>query len=312
MSKYVFGLDVGGMSIKFGLFQDGKLIEKFSVKTSTEDGGKNILPDAIKEIKNIMEEHQIDREDVLGIGIGVPGAIVNQAIAKQAVNLGWGEVNVKQTIEEALGIKTLVANDANVASLGEMWKGDTQGSENIVFITLGTGVGGGIIIDGKILEGTLGSGGEIGHFPIVDEDLAWTCGCGNRRCVEQICSASGIVNIAKHKIETTDTPSQLRSMENFEAKDVIDLARVEDELASEVIETVSYYTGKLMATLAAIINPDYFIIGGGVANAGDFLIDKYEREFRKLVFKGANNAKVIKAKLGNDAGIYGACKLILG
>lgn len=313
MNRYTFGFDIGGMSIKIGLFDGEELIEKFRIETTTENNGENILPDTIRELKRIMEEKNISKQEVEGIGMGVPGAIINQGIAMQAVNLGWKEVDVKSIMEESLGIKTLVTNDANAAALGEMWKGGIKkGDENVVFITLGTGVGGGIVIDGKILEGTAGAGGEIGHFPIIDEDLPWECGCGNRRCSEQLCSASGVVRIAENLIKETNKESKLREVGIFEAKDVIDLARENDPLAKETVEINAYYVGKLMATLAAIVNPAYFILGGGLAEAGSFLLDKYDEEYRSQTFSGAMNAKVLHAKLGNDAGIYGAAKLILG
>lgn len=311
MAKYIFGLDVGGMSVKIGLFKDEQLVEKFRIKTSTDNNGKEILPDIVKELKWIISEKEIDKEDILGIGVGVPGAIIDQGIAMQAVNLGWERTDVKGYLEEKLNIKTLVANDANLAALGEMWKVDID-DDNLVFVTLGTGVGGGIIINGKILEGSTGSGGEIGHFPIVDEDLPWTCGCGNRRCVEQLCSAQGLVNLSKHLLNEKDVESKLRDIKDYEAKDILDLAKEGDKFALEVVDLHAKYMGKALATIASIINPSYFMIGGGLSEAGSFLLDKYEKEYRKQAFSGASNAKILKRMLGNDAGIYGAAKLILG
>ena len=310
MKDYVFGLDIGGMSVKIGLFKGEELIEKFNIKTNTDNKGENILPSTVAKIRCIMAEKGIDKDSVKGIGIGVPGAIIHRGVAKQAVNINWENVDVKGYVEGELGLLTLVANDANVAALGEMWKGDFHG-DNVALFTLGTGVGGGIIVNGKIVEGTAGSGGEVGHFPIVDEDLPWTCGCGNKRCVEQLCAAPGLVKQAEIALVEDDQDSSLRLMDKIEAKDVLDQAKNGDKIALKVVDQYTYYLGKTLAIVASITNPSVFIIGGGVSNAGRFLLDKIEDNYKKLAFIGASNADVVQAKLGNDAGIYGAAKMII-
>ena len=190
MANYVFGVDVGGTSVKMGLFDtEGNVLEKWEIPTRTENNGEKILPDIAASVKEKMEERKLSQEDVAGVGIGVPGPVEKSGIVHRAVNLGWSELNMKEELAALLGgMRVEGGNDANVAALGEMWRGGGQGHKNLVAVTLGTGVGGGIIINGEIMTGSTGAGGEIGHIHVEDDETE-ACGCGNFGCLEEYASA---------------------------------------------------------------------------------------------------------------------------
>ncbi len=310
MKKYVFGVDVGGTTVKLGLFDpEGTVKEKWEIPTRKEDNGDHIIADIAESIKDKMSSHAIDKNDVVGVGIGVPGPVKEDGTVLLAANLGWGKRNISDELTNLLKVPVMAGNDANVAALGEMWRGGGRGYKNMVAVTLGTGVGGGIIIGGKIVSGATGAGGEIGHIHL-DDDEVEACGCGRHGCLEQYASATGVVRIAKKKIAFTDTPSVLRDKE-ITAKDIWDAVKDGDELAIEVAKVYGEYLGKGLAAVANVVNPDIFVIGGGVSKAGDILIDYMKPYFEKYVFPGAAAAKFALGVLGNDAGIYGAAKLVL-
>lgn len=314
MIKRCFGVDIGGTTVKMGYFEeDGTLISKWEIPTRKENGGENILPDVVKAIEDKLAEVSESKGQIMGIGIGVPGPVFADGTVNSCVNLGWGVFNVADKVRELIGLPELevkVGNDANVAALGEMFKGSGEGYKNLVMVTLGTGVGGGIILDGKILTGTTGGAGEIGHMPVgIDETDC--CGCGNKGCLEQYASATGIVKVAKRILAACDTETPLRGMENFSAKDVMDLAKEGDEVSVQVIEQLGDYLGTALAHIASVVNPSAFVIGGGVSKAGTFLIDVIEKHFKKKVFVPCGDVKFVIASLGNDAGIYGAAAQIL-
>ncbi len=310
MGKYAFGVDVGGTSIKIGFFDtQGEIQEKWEVKTRTENHGANILADIAKSIKEKCKELKIDKEDVLGIGIGVPGPVDVDGIVYGAVNLGWGTLDIPGTMFELTGMRTMAGNDANVAALGEMWKGGGIGHKNIVAVTLGTGVGGGIIVNGEMLAGAVGAAGEIGHIHVEDAETE-KCNCGNAGCLEQFTSATGIVKLAKRHLLETDAPSMLRKSE-VSAKSVFDAVKEKDPLAIEVAEEFGLYLGKALAGVAAVVNPEIFVIGGGVSKAGPILLTFIEKNFKKYVFKGCLHTEFALATLGNDAGITGAVRMIM-
>ena len=310
MKKYVFGVDVGGTTVKLGLFDpEGEVKEKWEIPTRKEDNGDHIIADIAESIKEKMSANSIDRMDVVGVGIGVPGPVKEDGTVLLAANLGWGKRNIAMELGELLRVPVMAGNDANVAALGEMWRGGGRGYKNMVAVTLGTGVGGGIIIGGKIVSGSTGAGGEIGHIHLEDEEPA-ACGCGGHGCLEQYASATGVVRIAKKKLAFSDTASVLRDKE-ITAKDIWDAVKEGDELAIEVAKVYGEYLGKGLAAVANVVNPDIFVIGGGVSKAGEVLIDYMKPYFEKFVFPGAKNAKFALAVLGNDAGIYGAAKLVL-
>ncbi len=311
MANYLFGVDVGGTTVKMGLFdQDGNVIEKWEIPTRTANGGEKILPDIADSIKAKMTEKGIGKADVIGAGVGVPGPVDGNGTVHRAVNLGWGEVDLKKELSGLLdGMRVEAGNDANVAALGEMWKGGGQGHRNLVAVTLGTGVGGGIIINGEILTGATGAGGEIGHIHVEDNETE-ACGCGNFGCLEEYASATGITRLANRALAASDKDSVLRSGE-VSAKTVFDAVKAGDELAIQVAEKFGEYLGKGLGVIAGVINPEIFVIGGGVSKAGEVLFDYIKPAFEKTVFHGCKNAAFALATLGNDAGIYGAARLLL-
>ena len=311
MKKYVFGVDVGGTTVKMGYFDiEGNLIEKWEIPTRTEDKGVIIIPDIAGSILVKLAQKVIDKKEVAGVGIGVPGPVKEDGTVLVAVNLGWDKRNTNEQLEDLLGIPVKTANDANVAALGEMWRGGGQGYDDVVAVTLGTGVGGGVIIGGKVIAGSNGAGGEIGHIHLEDNESE-ECGCKGHGCLEQYASATGVVRLAKKKLADSSKPSVLRDDE-VTAKAVWDAVKADDELAKEVANIYGEYLGKGLAAVAAVVNPQVFVIGGGVSKAGRVVIDYMEPYFDKYAFPGTKNAKFVLAKLGNDAGIYGAAKLVLG
>lgn len=311
MEKCLFGVDVGGTTVKLGLFDlDGDVKDKWEIPTRTEDNGKNIIPDIAGSILVKMKQMNIEKEDVVGIGIGVPGPVTEDGTVLLAANLGWGKKNIAEELGELTGLEVKAGNDANVAALGEMWKGGGKGHLNVVAVTLGTGVGGGIIIGGKIVCGATGAGGEIGHIHLEDNETD-QCGCKNYGCLEQYASATGVVRIANKKLAATDKASVLRN-EEVTAKAVWDAVKAGDEIAIEVANVYGEYLGKGLAAIANVVNPEVFVIGGGVSRAGKVLIDYMKPYFEKYVFPGAKFAEFALAELGNDAGIYGSARLILG
>lgn len=312
MTKYIFGVDVGGTTVKLGLFDvDGNIIEKWEIPTRTEDSGKNILPDIAESIKNKMGEKNIRKEELAGVGVGVPGPVDREGIVHKAVNLGWSRFDLKKELGTLLeGIRIEAGNDANVAALGEFWKGSGQGHKNLVAVTLGTGIGGGIIVNGEVLFGATGAGGEIGHIHVEDNETQ-PCGCGNYGCMEQYGSATGLTRIAKNILEESGKDSVLRKAE-VSAKAVFDAVKEGDGLAIEAAKRFGDYLGKGLGIIAGIVNPEIFVIGGGVSKAGEILFDYIRPAFEATAFHGSRDAVFVLASLGNDAGIYGAAKLVLG
>ncbi len=309
--KYCFGIDVGGTTVKLGLFDtEGNVIDKWEIKTRSENGGVNVLPDIAEAVKGKMEEKGIAAEDVAGAGIGVPGPVTNDGYVNKAVNLGWNErFNVEEKLSSMLGLPVKAGNDANVAALGEMWKGGGAGAENVVFVTLGTGVGGGIIIGGKIVTGSHGAGGEIGHIHVEDKETD-RCGCGNHGCLEQYASATGVVRIANKLLKETEEETVLRTGE-ISAKTVFDAVKAGDAFAIKVAEQFGKYLGTALANISAIVDPEVFVIGGGVSKAGEVLLDYIKKYYVPNAFHGCRETRFELAKLGNDAGIYGTARLIL-
>ncbi len=311
MGKYVFGIDLGGTTVKIGYFlHEGTLVEKWEIPTNRENGGQSILQDIAGSITQKLAENGIPLTDVIGAGLGVPGPARENGWIPSLTNIGWKDINPNNILSELLGgIPVRTANDANVAALGEMWKGGGEGYQNLVAVTLGTGVGGGIVVNGKILTGVTGAGGEIGHIHVNDqEDIA--CGCGCYGCLEQYASATGVVRLAKQMLDQERIDSVLLGQE-VTAKNVWDAVKDGDALAIEVAKIYGSYLGKGLSIVANVVNPEIFVLGGGVAKAGNVLIDYLKPAFDKNVFFGAREAKFALAKLGNDAGIYGAAKFML-
>lgn len=299
--NYIFGVDIGGTTIKIGLFDtEGEILKKFEIKTRTENQGKMILPDIADAIRIVMKEKKIESNLVHGVGVGVPGPVLEDGIVNKCVNLGWGVLSIEQELSELLGgISVRAGNDANVAALGEMWKGGAQGYRNVVMVTLGTGVGGGVIINGQIIKGAFGAGGEIGHIQMFDDEKE-LCGCGKCGCLEQYASATGIARKAKEVFG-----------KKMSAKEVFDLAKSGDEQAIEVVCFMTKNLGKVLSIVSCVVDPEIFVIGGGVSKAGVYLLDQIQQSFINSAFHASRNAKFALATLGNDAGICGAAKLVL-
>ncbi|MCI8713698.1 MAG: ROK family glucokinase [Ruminococcus sp.] len=310
MEKYGFGVDVGGTTCKIGLFEmDGHIVEKWEIKTNTDNAGASILDDVADAVLSKMEERGISRDDVRGIGLGVPGAVDEEGVVHKCVNLGWDVVSVAEELSAKTGMYVKVANDANVAALGEMWQGGGEGCKDMVMVTLGTGVGGGIIINGKIVAGAHGAGGEIGHM-VVNEDEEDACGCGLHGCLEQYTSATGIVRMAKKKMATENRETMLSTFKELTAKDIFDAAKQHDEMAKELVNMLCRVLGKALASIAAVADPEVFVIGGGVSRAGVILIEGIERYYKESAFHACKDAKMALATLGNDAGMYGCVRLL--
>lgn len=308
-NKYCYGIDIGGTTVKIGLFQtDGTLIDKWEIVTRTANGGEAVLPDIAVSILDKLNEKGISKEDVVGLGVGVPAA-TKDGIVNSTSNIGWGYKNVKKELEELTGYHVNVGNDANVAALGEMWKGGGQGYQNQIMVTLGTGVGGGIIIDGHIHTGIRGAGGEIGHLR-VQEGETEICGCGRTGCLEQYASATGIVRLAKKRL-ANNTDDTVLNVETVTAKDVFDAVKAGDKVAMEIAEDFGKYLGNALSEIAVILDPELFVIGGGVSKAGEILLDYIKKNYLKNALWDNNKVEFALAKLGNDAGIYGAAKLAL-
>ncbi len=311
MAKYVFGVDIGGTTVKIGIFtDDGKLFDKWEIPTRTDEGGKYILSDIAESVEDRRVEMGIDKKDVLGVGMGVPGPVRADGTVLRCVNLGWGIFNVEEELSKLTGYVVKAGNDANMAALGEMWQGGGKGHRNIVMVTLGTGVGGGIIINGKMISGVNGAGGEIGHICVNDSETE-KCGCGNTGCLEQYTSATGIVRSANILLNTTDKPSKLRTVQYISAKEIFDAAKDGDELAASLVENHGKVLGKALAQIACVVDPEIFVIGGGVSRAGDILVDTTKKYFLEYAFHACRTTQFALATLGNDAGIYGgACSII--
>ena len=311
MKKYLIGIDIGGTTVKLGLFNnEGELLHKWEIITRKKDSGKYILSDISESINTILEERNISKDEVLGAGVGVPGPVKDDGTVMGCVNLGWPVFNVSTALEELLNIPIKVANDANIAALGEMYKGGGKGYKNIIMVTLGTGVGGGVIINGNIIAGDTGAGGEIGHINVNPHEKI-SCNCGRKGCLEQYASATGIVKLAREILERENCDSKLRNIENITAKDVFDFAKEKDELSVKVIEKFSFILGRALSNIACTCNPEVFVIGGGVSKAGDILLNIIKKYYSENAFHAVADTEFKLATLGNDAGIFGGAKLAI-
>lgn len=312
MKQYGFGVDIGGTTCKIGFFDmSGTVLEKWEIKTNTENGGASILDDVAAEVLGKLREKGIKKEDVQGIGLGVPGPVGSDGTVYKCVNLGWDIFNVETELYKKTGLLVKAGNDANVAALGEMWQGGGKSYDSVVMITLGTGVGGGVIERGRLIAGNFGMGGELGHM-IMNPNEPDACNCGGHGCLEQYTSATGIVRVARRFLAQEDTPSSLRAVENLTAKDVLDAAKAGDDLAVRSVDCSMRYLGWAMAHISHMTDPQCFVIGGGVSKAGQYLLDVIRRHYESFLFIQKPQAKICLATLGNDAGIFGAARLILG
>ncbi|NRG98759.1 ROK family glucokinase [Streptococcus suis] len=318
MSKKIIGIDLGGTSVKLAILTtEGEIQEKWSIKTNILDEGSHIVPDIIDSIKHRFESHGLTKDDFLGVGMGSPGVVDSEAgTVIGAYNLNWKTLQlVKEQIETALGLPFFIDNDANVAALGEQWVGAGNNNPNVVFMTLGTGVGGGVIAAGNLIRGVKGAGGELGHIT-VDFDEPFACTCGKKGCLETVASATGIVNLSRRYADQYAGDAKLKQMiddgQDVTAKDVFDLAKEGDDLAMIVYRHFSEYLGVACANIAAVLNPAYIVLGGGVSAAGEFLLDGVRKVFAENSFPQIKEStQIVLATRGNDAGVLGAASLVL-
>ncbi|CYU69860.1 ROK family glucokinase [Streptococcus suis] len=318
MSKKIIGIDLGGTSVKLAILTtEGEIQEKWSIKTNILDDGSHIVPDIIDSIKQRFETHGLTKDDFLGVGMGSPGVVDSEAgTVIGAYNLNWKTLQlVKDQFESALGLPFFIDNDANVAALGEQWVGAGNNNPNVVFMTLGTGVGGGVIAAGNLIRGVKGAGGELGHIT-VDFNESFACTCGKKGCLETVASATGIVNLSRRYADQYAGDAKLKQMiddgQDVTAKDVFDLAKEGDDLALIVYRHFSEYLGVACANIAAVLNPAYIVLGGGVSAAGEFLLDGVRKVFAENSFPQIKEStQIVLATRGNDAGVLGAASLVL-
>ncbi len=309
--KYGFGVDLGGTTVKIACFEEsGVMTDKWEIPTVTEHNGAKILPDIGASLNAYITQKGLSKENMMGIGIGVPGPVVDKHIVTGCDNLGWGRVDVREVLSSLTGLPVCAGNDANMAALGESWMGGGKGCRNMVLVTLGTGVGGGIIVEGKQLCGVHGAGGEIGHMVLEPNEEEY-CNCGKRGCVEQFCSATGIVRMAKRYLAQNACESSLRTIEKLTCKDVFDAAAAGDQAAQSVLDKVYDYMGQFIANICCVADPEVVVLGGGVSKAGQSLLDGAKKAFDRYVYHASSSIHFALADLGNDAGAYGAFKLVL-
>ncbi len=317
MHNKVMGIDLGGTSVKLAILsEEGEVLQKWSIPTDNSDQGVKIMPDIFESIKHHLDLYRLTPEDFLGIGMGSPGAVDrSEGTVTGAFNLNWTTTQpVRETMEQETGIPFFIDNDANVAALGEKWRGAGGDNDDVVFITLGTGVGGGIIADGHLIHGTAGSGGEIGHMT-VDPD-GFECTCGKKGCLETVASATGVVKLARKHAEEYAGDSALKSLiddgQEITSKMIFDFARDGDALALIVVDRFAHFLGLACSHIGNLLNPASIILGGGVSAAGEFLLEKVNKHFLGFAFPNVQQSTKLKlAELGNDAGIVGAAFLVL-
>jgi len=312
---YRAGIDLGGTNIKAGIVDENqKIAMQTSAPTGAERSAEEVIADMAGLVKQLMEELKIDESALAGIGVGCPGLVDAEAgIVRYSNNISWENVALVQELGKYFSCGIRISNDANCAALGEVKAGAAKDVSNAILLTLGTGVGGGIIINGKMVTGTTGAGGEIGHIHIEDNEPD-ACGCGNHGCLEQYASATGVVRLAERKLAASSQDSVLRAAKEnggISAKAVFDAVKEGDALACEVAEQFGDYLGKGLAAIAGVVNPEVFVLGGGVSKAGEILCEYVSKYYIKYVFHGSKDAQFKLATLGNDAGIYGAAKLVL-
>lgn len=314
MSENIYiGVDLGGTAIKVGICsEEGKLLQTYEGPTEADKGAETLIDNIERYVRHIVEQSEFDWEQVKGVGAGVAGFTnVREGIIILAPNVGLRDFHIRKILEDRLGKPVMIDNDANVAALGEAWGGAGAGIDNCVCYTLGTGVGGGIIINGKIYQGFSGLAGELGHISVVPDLEAIQCGCGKMGCLETVSSATGIIRMGKDAVARGERTS-LSLVEKITAKDVFDAAKAGDEVSIRIVNRAAYYIGKSLAAVALVLNPELFIIGGGVSKAGDILFDEIRSVFAELTPEPTQaGLRIVPAVLGNDAGIVGAAGLFL-
>jgi glucokinase len=315
MNKYILALDIGGTSVKLGLLSEsGRVIYKWSIPTNKKESGKYILSECWESVLDRCNKYNIKHSELLGIGVGIPGYVKPKSgFIHEAINIGWKKKQIASELVELTALPVAIENDANLVALGEHWKGAGKGIDHILAVTLGTGVGGGVISNGELVNGINGMAGEIGHI-IVDTSGS-LCNCGNIGCLETVASATGIVRQAMEIIKGNPNSMLARfyqENENLTSRDVFTLASCGDFYAQKIIDRVAYALGNTFAMVGLTINPEKIVIGGGVAEAGESFrtqIDSYFRKFANPLVK--EKCEITFATLGNDAGLVGAAILLM-
>lgn len=312
MEPYAFGVDLGGTTVKLGLFGPAGLMDSWEIPTRTANHGEALLPDIAAALQAKLAEKAIDPARVAGVGLGVPGAVLGDRFVKPCVNLDqWGGFDVASALEALCGLPVKIVNDANAAALGEMSQGGGKGARNVVFVTLGTGVGGGVIVDGRLLAGVHGAGGEIGHIKVRPGDCR-VCGCGKTGCLEQYASATGLVHSARDLLADPTVTTALRACPELSCKAIFDCAKAGDAPALQLVDGMADLLGQALAAVSCVCDPEIIVVGGGVAKAGQMLLDRMAAAFRRYAFPAAEETRFALATLGNDAGIWGAVQMIRG
>ena len=308
--KACLGIDIGGTSVKLGLFDlEGALLEKWSIPTNRERNGAEIIQDIAASVNRKLYERKLKPERLTGIGAGVPGQVSEDGMVLLAENLGWQNVPIGRELSEQTGLPVRTENDANLAAFGEAWKGSARDCHSMMFVTLGTGIGCGIVVKNQILTGVYGTAGEIGHMHVEDR-MPVPCVCGKYGCLEQLASATGLRWMGERALEQTMEPSLLRN-EKVSAKTVFEAAGKEDRVAVQIAERFGKYLGKALADCTCLLNPEMIVIGGGVTKGGQIVLDYIEKYYRQYAYEPFGGTKLRLASLGNDAGIYGAARLIM-
>lgn len=315
--RWLVGVDLGGTTTKLAFINTyGEIIHKWEIPTDKSDNGKNIIINIAKTIDQRLLQLDVDKSKLIGIGMGAPGPVdTKSGVIYNAVNLGWNNhFPLRDLLEVETSLPAVIDNDANCAALGEMWKGAGNGAKDLVCVTLGTGVGGGVIANGQIVQGISGAAGEIGHITAVPIDGA-PCNCGKKGCLETIASATGIVRLAVNKLENGLPSGELaetyRKEGTVSAKNVFDSARNGDNTANSILDEVAFHLGLALANIANTLNPEKIVIGGGVSKAGEVLLEPVKKNFDKYSFpRVKESTEMAIATLGNDAGVIGAAWLI--
>lgn len=313
----VIGIDLGGTSAKIGILNKaGEVDLKWSIATDISEEGTQIVPNIIQSLKENLKKQGLTAADILGIGMGSPGSVNrSNGTVIGAYNLNWKTLQpIREQIEEAFGVPFFIDNDANVAALGEQWVGAGNSEPDVSFITLGTGVGSGLIVDGHLVHGANDSAGEIGHLTV--EPNGYECTCGKKGCLEQYASATGIVRLA-HDMSTEESDESkllnaIRAEKEIDSKMIFDFAKEGDKFSERVVDQFSYYLGIALSNVSNLLNPSTIVLGGGVSKAGDYLVEKVSKIVHEFTFPPIRETTKIKiAELGNDAGMIGAASLVL-
>lgn len=308
-NEYIFGVDIGGTAVKLGLVSaKGELCEKWEIPTRVSKGKDAVIADIAASLRDTIENKGLDRAVIRGVGVGVPGPVDGNGVVHGCVNLGWGDVEIESELGNLCELTVKAQNDANVAALGELWKGAASGCESMVLITLGTGVGGAVVLNGNVILGAHGCGGELGHINVCPDETK-PCSCGRRGCLEQYASATGLVRTAKELLKSAKI-TQLNA-KYLTAEGIFEAAEKDDAVALLAIERMTEKLGRALADITVVCDPQRIVIGGGVSKAGEPLRAAVERNYRRFAFGDMVSTPVMIAKLQNDAGILGAASLLL-